>query len=218
MKKTTFAAMALLLLTCSVCTAQNNIEPGVDRWSIKTSLAANPRTKSSTLEDLLSLPNPITQLKDTPAVGRIQKTVNGLKEGDIITIQGWLMLVALEDNSNDHNRDGDYHIQIRLTGDWADSCFIVEIPDPDFIEDADLKAKCAAAREFVKTKLLKGNEPGTSGNKMTHPVYVNITGQLFFDAIHLTTGPRGKKGMHSYTCWELHPVTAIAFAPAPQSE
>jgi hypothetical protein len=28
--------------------------------------------------------------------------------------------------------------------------------------------------------------------------------------------PRGKKGMKAATLWELHPVTAIAFAPQPK--
>jgi hypothetical protein len=216
MRKLTVVGFALLLTAAStICRAQDDLEPGVERWAIKTSLAANPRSKSSTLDKLLALPNPVNKVKDAPDSERIAKTVGGLKEGDIVTIKGWLLLVALEDDAKKH-RDGDYHIQIRPTGDWADSCLVVEIPFPDFIEDADLKDKCSQARQFVKSKLLKNKEPGTAGNKMTHPVFVTITGQLFFDATHLKGNPRGKRGMHSYTCWELHPVTSMAFAPKPQ--
>ena len=51
---------------------------------------------------------------------------------------------------------------------------------------------------------------------MIHNVYVKVTGQLFFDAVHLNEKPRGKKGMHSYTEWELHPVMNIEFAPLPK--
>jgi hypothetical protein len=51
---------------------------------------------------------------------------------------------------------------------------------------------------------------------MQHPVYVTVTGILFYDDSHVGDAPRGKKGMKAATLWELHPVTAIAFAPAPQ--
>jgi len=219
MKKIKHAAIPLLpllilLATYGLCQAQDDLQPGVERWAIKTSLAANPRNKKSTIDAMLSLPNPIAKKSDASETVRIAKTVGGLKEGDIVTITGWLLLVALEDDSKKH-RDGDFHIQIRPTADWADSCLVVEIPDSDFVDDPDLKAKCAQARQFVLTKLLKNKQPGTAGNKMVHPVFVTITGQLFFDAVHMTGQPRGKKGMHSYTCWELHPVTNMAFAPKP---
>lgn len=217
MRKIVVAGFAFVLGAVSnICHAQADLEPGVERWPIKTSLANNPRTKNSTLDKLLGLPNPVATVKEAPESSRIPKMVSGLKEGDIVTIKGWLLLVALEDDAKKH-RDGDYHIQIRPTGDWADSCLVVEIPFPDFIDDPGLKAKCSQARQFVKSKLLRNQEPGTAGNKMTHPVYVTITGQLFFDATHLKGKPRGKRGMHSYTCWELHPVTSMAFAPKPQS-
>jgi hypothetical protein len=65
---------------------------------------------------------------------------------------------------------------------------------------------------------------------MQSEVYVTVTGQLFYDAIHATqmSNPdpkkrkyRGKKGisptpMRSYTAWEIHPITKIEFAPKPQ--
>lgn len=214
MKKLKLAGVLIFLTGYHLCQAQEDLEPGVERWAIKTSLASNPRTKTSTLDKLLALPNPVARVKDASETVRITKTVSGLKEGDIITIKGWLLLVALEDDAKKH-RDGDYHIQIRTTSEWGDTCLIVEIPFPDFISDPALKEKCSQAREFVKSRLLKNKEPGTTGSKMTHPVFVTITGQLFFDAVHLKGNPRGKRSMHSYTCWELHPVTAMAFAPKP---
>lgn len=86
-----------------------------------------------------------------------------------------------------------------------------------FVLYPDLKAKCAEVRKFIRDELLNGNEPGTTGNKMQHEVYVTVTGQLFFDAPHLKGNPRGKRGMKSYTPWELHPVFAIKFAPKPDN-
>jgi hypothetical protein len=53
-------------------------------------------------------------------------------------------------------------------------------------------------------------------------VYVKVTGALFYDDAHVYmadggTG-RGKIGLQSKTLWELHPVTAIAFAPPPKTQ
>jgi hypothetical protein len=202
---------ASLLISSSISQAQQ-LEPGVYRWSIKTSVVSGATTKSTTVDQLLSLANPVSARSQVPADSRMAKTVDGLKEGDIITITGWLLLVALEDDSKKH-RDGDFHIQIRNSSAWGDTCLIVEIPDSDFVSDPQLKQKCAQAREFVVSRLLNGKQPTTTGNKMTHPVFVTITGQLFFDGEHMSGPPRGKRGMHSYTCWELHPVMDMSFAP-----
>jgi hypothetical protein len=64
--------------------------------------------------------------------------------------------------------------------------------------------------------MLAGKDPSVSGSVMQHPVYVTVTGILFFDDAHVGDQPRGKKGMKAATLWELHPVTAIAFAPQPK--
>src|SRR5260221_636370 len=115
MKKIKHAAALLPLLVLlagsGICQAQD-LQPGVERWTIKTSLAANPRSKKSTIDAMLSLPNPVAKKSDASETIRIPKTVGGLKEGDIVTITGWLLLVALEDDAKKH-RDGDFHIQIR---------------------------------------------------------------------------------------------------------
>jgi hypothetical protein len=203
----------------SIAYAQD-VNPGVERWAVKTSLPAHPKKKKATIDKLLALPDPIVKEREAPDDGRITKAVDDLKEGNLVTTKAWLHLVALERDSKKH-RDGDYHIQLRNSAEWGDSCFVVEIPDPKFIDDPLLKEKCAEAREFVRTRLLKNKEPGTGGNVMKHEVYVTVTGQLFFDASHLTGNLRGKKGkmkkpMHSYTCWELHPVTHMAFAQKPR--
>jgi len=73
-------------------------------------------------------------------------------------------------------------------------------------------------------------EPSDRGTMIPGTVYVKITGQLFYDAIHAgqmrNLDPakrryRGKKGdgpipMHSYTAWEIHPVTGIEIIPNPR--
>jgi hypothetical protein len=211
MKKIT---LLLSVLTTGVVFCQT-LEPGVDRWSIKTSIISQT-PKNISIATLLGFANPscdgIGQFSDTRMATNIGAT--DFKEGDIVVTQGWLHLVALENSASTH-RDGDYHIQLSNSAESGDNCLIVEIPDPDFINDAALKAKCTAARAFVKTNLLNGQEPGTRGNIMQHQVYVQVRGQLFADLTHCKNNNRGKGGMHSANIWEIHPVTDISFAVKP---
>lgn len=163
----------------------------------------------------MALKNPIVAAdKGKFDTKRIKTTVGGnlhLKEGDLITTTGWLWLVALEDASDTH-RDGDYHIQIRPFESWGDSCLIVEVPYKAFASGTNLKMKCDEVRTFIRSHFLNNREPAKAGSVLPHSVKVTVTGQLFFDAIHINTAPRGKQGMKSYTCWELHPVIEMKLA------
>lgn len=226
--------VALLLLfilsgTCILAQEDIDVAPGVDRWEVKTGIAHLGMPKKVALGKLLALPLLDEEYNDTNYPDKlIPVTVsNNLHEGDIITTEGYLHLVALEKASG-NKRDGDYHIQLTLSPEWGDSCFIVEIPYPDFAA-ANIKEHCGNARSFIREELLNDKNPSTRGSIMQGDVYVRVTGQLFYDAIHAKTmrNPdpakrtyRGKKGsqatpMHSYTAWELHPVTKIEFAPEP---
>ena len=213
-KKNYLFILSIILIFMSVSVAQTSeLNPGIERWSIKTSLPAKSKKVTLPLNELLALSNPIESYSSKEyGKKRIPTEVQkGLKEGDIVTTRGYLHLIALE-NDNVNHRDGDYHIQIRNSPEWKDSCLIVEAPcsEERFVKDKELRAKCKVVRDFIREKFLKGKEPG-AGNVMDHKMYVEITGQLFFDAPHLKGNPRGKKGMKSYTCWEIHPVTAIRF-------
>jgi hypothetical protein len=223
MRKTLKNVFRIVLALCAltptwVCIFSQtlHIEPGVERWAIKTSLPDHSQTMDVPIAELLALPNPVNQGDSKYDSLRIPLSVGTrqLREGDIITTTAWLHLVALEDDSKKH-RDGDFHIQIRTSPDWLDSCLVVEVPYPNFVSDPILAGKCGKVRQFIKDNLLKGKEPGTKGNKLDHPVYVTITGQLFFDLPHVKGNPRGKRGMKSYTPWEIHPITKIKFAPKP---
>ncbi len=225
--------LSLFLLSLYTVYAQESLDvaPGKDRWSIKTSADISKKAKNVNLNTLLQLPLLDNQYTNVTYPDKLipKSPGNGLKEGDMITTKGYLHLVALERSSADKS-DGDYHIQLTLSPDWGDSCFIVEIPYADFIS-SDLKDSSVNNRTFISTKLTKGKTPSTSGSIMQHPVYVKVSGQLFYDAIHANTmrnaDPskniyRGKSGsqsvkMHSYTAWEIHPVTHIEFAKAPKS-
>ena len=189
---------------------------GVERWPVKTSVPDGTNFSKAAqvaLTDLLALP-------DAPGVGhddakfqsaRIPaKAGDKFSEGQLLTTTGWLHLVAGE-------TDGDYHIQISDSDSTGDHCLIVEVPNPDpkFTASADLQPKFAAVRDLIKTKMLAGKDPSVGGSVMQHPVYVTVSGILFYDDSHVGDPPRGKKNMKAATLWELHPVTAIAFAPKP---
>ena len=190
---------------------------GVERWPVKTSAPDGTDFAKSTkvaLTDLLALP-------DAPGVTHNDKRYQSARipaqagdkfpEGKLITTTGWLHLVAGEG-------DGDYHIQISDSATTGDHCLIVEVPNPDpkFTASADLQPKASAVRGLIKTRMLAGKDPSVSGSVMQHPVYVTVSGILFYDDSHVGDQPRGKKGMKAATLWELHPVTAIAFAPKPK--
>lgn len=208
----------LLLLTVFIYATAlcQEVNPGVDRWKIKTSIVKGD-PKRVDIADLINLENPTVADTKPFETTRMSDPIssNGLKEGDIVVTEGYLHLVALEDDSKNH-KDGDYHIQVTDNAGSGDNCLIVEIPYPDFISDSTLKANCSLARTFVREELLRGNEPSKTGSVMQHEVYVKITGQLFADLSHLKNNHRGKKGMKSPTIWEIHPVYSIAFAPKPK--
>ena len=194
------------------------LNPGSERWAVKTSVAAG-KVKTVTLEKLLGLANPIDKQTDAADDATIPKKVGGLKEGDIVKVEGWITLLALEKNSE--GKDGDFHIQVHADSSMDGGCLIVEVPDPAFVKDADLKKQCGLVLDSAISKILHGHNFNVSrGNSMDNFVHVAITGHLFFDASHLkrdgTTQPRGKKGSSgikdsSPTCWEIHPVTNIRY-------
>jgi hypothetical protein len=199
--------------------------PGKARWPIKISVpdSANLTGKPKTLQGMIALgiPANVTASDSDFQKNRIPGSGggHGTNEGDIVTIQGFLYLVATEDN------DCEYHIQIsnkpRTASDKPqadDQCVIVEVARPDAFSDPALRARAEAVREFVRSRLTAGKEPG-AGNVMAHATFVKVTGQLFFDDAHLksdgTIELRGKKGMKSQTLWELHPVVDLQFAKPP---
>jgi hypothetical protein len=208
----TFLFVAVLTAASGAAWSQ-----GVERWPVKTSVPDGTNFSKAAqvaLTDLLALP-------DAPGVGhddakyqsaRIPaKAGDKFSEGQLLTTTGWLHLVAGE-------TDGDYHIQISDSDSTGDHCLIVEVPNPDpkVTASADLQPKFAAVRDLIKTKMLAGKDPSVGGSVLQHPVYVTVSGILFYDDSHVGDPPRGKKGMHAATLWELHPVTAITFAPKPQ--
>ena len=221
---------AILLLFFPIATRAQDPgfdgSPGVDRWSIKTSIKEHAKRRNLSLRDIYALDNPISRKGEAPDSARITKAVGpkNMREGDMVTTEGWMKLVALEKAGADKS-DGDYHIQLCTTQAWDDTCLIVEVPWEGFVTDDSLHAWFANVRQFIRTRILKKNKNPSTGGNVIDSAYVAVKGPLFFDAWHLkndgTTQKRGKKGnqstsMNSYTCWEIHPVVSMWFAKRPK--
>ena len=226
---TILSATILFLFSPNATRAQDpgfDGSPGKERWTIKTSVKEHAKRRSLSLREILDLENPISKQADASDSARITNAVGTkkLREGDMITTEGWMKLVALE-KTGSAKSDGDYHIQLRVSQAWGDTCLIVEVPWEKFVTDDSVSAWCARVREFIRSKILKKQKNPSTGGNVIDSAYVAVKGQLFFDASHLnndgTTQQRGKKDgqsteMHSYTCWEIHPVVSIWFAKKPK--
>ena len=136
----------------------------------------------------------------------------------MVRTRGYVRLVAGEP-------DGDFHIQITETPDTFDNCLVVEVPkdDSEFVKDAAVSKAVKSVRDFIMIRLKTGDPTGRIV-RIVGPAYVEVTGQLFFDAEHqaaMTKGVfRGKsikgKKLPSKTSWEIHPITRMVFAPRPK--
>lgn len=209
----------------TVSQADGPFHAGSDRWNIKTSVQSNPPLsvpKNIDIKVLENLPPPAVKNKPDFASSIITipvSTPSGeqFQEGQIVTTDGYVHLVAFEDG------DSDYHIQMneKPTNDLdnLEPCVIVEVPHPEATEDPALRAQFAKVRKFLRDNCFAGDSPH---GKVAAPIRVRVTGQLFFDLHHSTKsdpgGGRGKslgKGlpMHATTVWEIHPITDMMLAP-----
>jgi len=216
--------IAVVLILCLAAGLQaRTYKPGSlkARWPVKTTLASGTSVthpREVLLSDLIALPDaPGVAAQDARYTStRIPEAVDGLHEGDLVRTEGWVHVIAEDD-------DGDYHIQVTNSRTSGNRCFIVELPKDQsaFEKNAAQRARCAKLRPFLRTSLLHdaGREPSKGGNWMVGECYMSITGQLFFDDWHVGGEARGvQPGGHkgkAATLWELHPVTSIAFAAPP---
>ncbi len=213
------AGACLALATSGIGAALPCVKPGIERWPVKISLPADAQTKTMTLADALNLPRLTNVAKNDRRYQSSRITDQPVKEDTLVTISGWLYLVAFEAD------DCDFHIQISPQARTSanpptkdDNCIIVEVPSGEYA--TGIADQVEGVRQWVIDNLL-GKTPPKIGSVhvMQHPVYVTVTGALFYDDSHEymadgRTG-RGKKGMESKTLWELHPVTSLRFAPKP---
>lgn len=207
-------AIRLVLTGALVATCLNGLaQEEHARWPVKTSVVLPMKApRPIAFDDLAALQLPPNPHRSSASGDSTYQRVRypafrnslSLKEGDMISVKGYLHLVAGES-------DGDFHIQISNSPTDGNHCIIVEIPSPDDEADPALKAEFKAARDFISQRMLAGKMPSSTGNVMTHPPYVEVAGALFLDDWHLKGPPRGKKKMLAATLWEVHPVVGIRF-------
>jgi hypothetical protein len=205
------------------------IKPGSARWPIKTSVPADLKLDKPgvlvPLSEFLALGPAATHASDD-FQEVLYPRVSGAKvrEGQLVRTRGFMRVVAGED-------DGDYHIQISETNDTFENCLIVEVPkdDADFVKNAPALLEASkGVRSFVMSRITNGQDPNGRIMTIKGPAFVEVTGQLFFDAEHQAAMSknqfRGKsigkgadrKQLPSKTSWEIHPITKIVFAPRPK--
>ncbi|OIR03571.1 hypothetical protein GALL_144300 [mine drainage metagenome] len=202
MTKYLVSACLILALTSAMAQAKDQ-KPGVERWAIKTTVAKTvPSPTPIDFDKFIGLSDPPSAAHNNP---NFQKT-RYQGEDQIVSVRGYVFLVAGES-------DGDYHIQISNNPTSGDQCIVVEVPkdDPIYVPDQSVREQAGVVRQLIREKLLHGREPSSTGSVIQHPPYMEFTGGLFFDDAHVGDPPRGKKGMHAATLWEIHPVIAARF-------
>ncbi len=221
-QRITLLFCACFLLAVGVQAAQLPCQnPGKERWPVKITVPAGAKSQTMTLNDALKIQRLTDVKKDDKRYQDERIMDQPVKENTMVTVSGWLYLVAFESD------DCDFHIQLSpkpLTSSAppteSDNSMIVEVPSGEYA--TTISSEVEGVRQWVIDKLLAGKPPTMgSVHVMQHPVYVSVTGALFYDDAHVYmanggTG-RGKKKLQSKTLWELHPVTKMAFAPKPKA-
>ena len=200
--------MLFTLVPCGF--SQEKRETVESRVSIKTSLPPGAKltdARNLSLQELSALPDPPGVEKNDARYQqtRIPAFPNrlGVKEGDVVTVSGWLHGVRLMG-------DGDYHLRFSPTADSADQYLVAEIPDEDDVSP-QLRPTIEAARNFVKSKVLGGNGPSRQEATLPNPLYIQITGQLFFNDVNVGNNSRpDAQGLHRASRWEVHPGLVLA--------
>ncbi|MGC1130462.1 MAG: hypothetical protein WA875_12945, partial [Candidatus Acidiferrales bacterium] len=71
-----------------------------------------------------------------------------------------------------------------------------------------------AARAALKADALSGHAPSRAGTILAAPIYVEVSGQLYFNDTHVGDARKpDKQGTTRATDWQIHPV--LSFAPVP---
>jgi hypothetical protein len=179
------------------------------RISIKTSLPIGADVTQATgisFADIAAMPEPPDVRRNDPRYqkARIPAFPNplNLKEGDVITVAGYLHRVT-------YMGDGDYNLRISASPDSADNYIVSEIPDDDDVP-RNLRPMVISARDFLKSKVLSGKEPSRVGTILDNPPYVEITGQLYFSDSNVgKTTQADSLGMHRASSWQVHPGLVV---------
>ena len=220
MLRLAIAFVCVGLLPCVALARNCQYEKGEERWQVKTSVEAVdavPNARAVDLASLVALKNPPMTKEEIKAIdtrlwtgSATVKDASGneieLHEGDIITVTGYVYRVRCQ-------RDGDFHMEIGAGATRKSKCMIVEVPDPEQIQNAQLRTLVSSARDG----LAQMDSSVYQSMPKKRPIKATITGQLFLDAPHYRkTDPCGGRGtllVSKRHCasnlWEIHPVVRV---------
>lgn len=205
------ACLAIFTLGC-----KKSGEANEARVAIKTSFpkGVDPMSpRALRFSDFVAMPAPPDVAKNDPRYekARIPAFSNplGLKEGDVVSVRGYLHRAA-------YMGDGDYNLRLNDSPTSADGCMVIEIPDDDDVDDKHVRGMIEMARGVVKAQILNGSEPSKQGTTPLDAPYVEIYGQLYFNDRSVGDPPRtDTQGNHRATNWEIHPGISIQVLPKP---
>src|SRR5450759_2725910 len=110
-----------------------SLNHGTERWPVKITLPTDAKNQTMTLADALKLQRLTDVTKNDSRYQSERIMDQPVKEDTLVTISGWLYLVAFESD------DCDFHIQIspqpRTTANpptKSDNCIIVEVPSGEY--------------------------------------------------------------------------------------
>lgn len=210
------AACACLVIFAVGC--KKSGEANETRVAIKTSFPrdVDPMSPRALMfSDFVAMPAPPDVTKNDPRYekARIPAFSNplGLKEGDVVSVRGYLHRAA-------YMGDGDYNMRLNDSPTSADGYMVVEIPDDDDVDNEHLRGMIRFARGIVKGQILSGSELSKQGTMLENAPYVEIYGQLYFNDRTVGDAPQADaQGTHRATNWEIHPGISIEVLPKPGS-
>lgn len=202
---------AILTLTASLCSAQTEappkvdkptIKPGRDRWEIKTaadreSREIDPKPEKSTVEKLLAIPRPV----DYPLDGSnpfFQSHRARPAEMTVFSVEADVIDCRLMP-------DGDYRVTIRGA---SGKTMVLEMPKPD-PEFVDPTSKFAPDIKAAREQFDKKFKPETKAAAING--HARISGIGFFGRTY-----NGRKAEGNLI--QLHPVLKIQWMNSPSRE
>jgi hypothetical protein len=178
---------------------------GVDRRAAKLSVAPGKSVTYNTLADLIpALPSDADMGSFNIATGLTSKRVAQEKK-NVHILKAYIYTYSRES-------DEDYHVILGTTDNKTTAVFFN-------MEISGLPASTATA--YAKLKATRDAFTGFFGIHgcvssyvpvFSPPVEVEVTGSVFFDALHYTHhNIIGPKGYNPTSYWEIHPATEIRF-------
>jgi len=178
---------------------------GSDRKAAKLSIAPGTATAYNTLADfILSLPSDAVMgalhISTGPTSNRVTK-----EKHNVHILKAFIYTYT-------HEGDEDYHVILGTTDQPNSAKFfnmeVSGLPASNSSAYAKLKSTRDAFTGFFNIKgCVSGYVP-----VFNPPVEVEVTGSIFFDALHYTDHTTiGPNGYHPSSYWEIHPATEIIF-------